>query len=312
MSTRVTLVAEPRACHALAPLVGAWEAEGTVRVRPAGGRTPGGDELVALADEADAVLVVGARHRSPRTVLPGPVVRARDGRAVPVAWLPDTGPAALGRFAIAAARVHERARSDRTDPRTVLVLSQRHRKFGDLADRMVRVLEDDGGDAVRCRRMTAYDVHRDDLVESMSTGPALSVYVGHGRSIGWVGYAGLRAHHVGTHVDPDWLPGGAVLSLTCRTASRHRTGLSFAEAIPLGGVAAAALGAVGPTLHTANARWALRVGRALGSVTTIGQLLAAVAPHDPEAGAYRLLGDPTAPLLDDPARAVAAPLEEAS
>lgn len=311
MPVRVTLVAEPDACRALAPLLGAWEAEGPVRVRPAGGRTPGVDELTELADEADAVLVVGDRHRSPRTVLPGPVVGARDGRAVPVAWLPDLGPAALGRFAVAAAKVHARS-AGRTDLRSVLVLSQRHRKFGDLADRMVRVLEHDGGDRVRCHRMTAYDVHRDDLVASMARGPALSMYVGHGRPIGWVGYAGLRAHHVGTEADPAWVPGGAVFSLTCRTASRHRTGLSFAEAIPLGGVAAAAIGAVGPTLHTANARWALRIARALGQVTTVGELLAAVAPHDPEAGAYRLLGDPTAPLLDDPAWAVAASLEEAS
>ncbi|MET1060009.1 MAG: hypothetical protein ABWX84_10440 [Nocardioides sp.] len=62
---------------------------------PGRGPDTGGDELVAPADEADAVFVVGARHRSPRTVLPGPVVRAWDGRAVPVAWLPDSGRAAF-------------------------------------------------------------------------------------------------------------------------------------------------------------------------------------------------------------------------
>jgi hypothetical protein len=88
------------------------------------------------------------------------------------------------------------------------------------------------------------------------------------------------------------------LSLTCRTASRYRTGLSFAEAITLGGATAAAVGAVRTTSHLANARWSLRLARAAGAAETVGDLLTAVAPHDPAASTYRLIGDPTAPLLD--------------
>ena len=44
-------------------------------------------------------------------------------------------------------------------------------------------------------------------------------------------------------------------------------------------------------------------------------VFAMVAPHDPHATTYRLVGDPTAPLLDAPAVEVAHhphPLEEAS
>jgi hypothetical protein len=171
---------------------------------------------------------------------------------------------------------------------------------------------------VQVRRATAYELSRDDLTELLATGPALGVYVGHGRPIGWVGYAGTRAHHLADAVRrPGHEPVAAVVSLTCQTASRRRTGLSFAESLPLRGVTAATLGAVTSTVHTGNARWALRIAHDLGTAHTIGDLVAMVAPHDPHAGTYRLLGDPTAPLLDAPAAEVAHdprphPLEEAS
>lgn len=294
MGARVTLVADGGVAEALAPLVAAWRNEGTVRLVSG---PVGRDLLVDLAGDADAMLVVGDRRRAPRTVLPGPTVAATDGRTVPVGWLPATGLPALARFATAAARVHARREAA---PVSAAVLGQRHRRFGELAERTGRALAAVPG--VGCRTLTAYDVHRDDLVRTLSLGPAVTVYVGHGRPLGWVGYAGLRARHWGPALIPQWQPGAVVLSLTCRTASRRRTGLSFAESIPLDGVAAAALGAVGPTLHTANARWAVRLAHALPHVRTVGELVAAVAPPgDPESVRYRLLGDPTAPLRDAPA-----------
>lgn len=289
--SRVTVVAGERAVAPLSPLLRVWEAAGDLRVVPPADRPP----LAALAAGADAVLVVGDRRRAPRTVLPGPVVRADDGRHVPVAWLPDTGAVDLACFAEAAASVHRRTPEEGC---SVAVLGERNGRFDNLAERVLRVVREGGGSATR---LTAYDVVRDDLVARLAGGPALAVYVGHGRPIGWVGYAGLRQHHWGPAVEPSWRPAGAVLSLTCRTASRRKVGLSFAESIPLQGVAAAAVGAFGPTLHTANARWAVRIAMALPTVRTIGELMVAVAPHDPEAARYRLLGDPTAPLVDDPA-----------
>ena len=171
---------------------------------------------------------------------------------------------------------------------------------------------------MQVRRATAYELGRDDLADLLATGPALGVYVGHGRPVGWVGYAGTRAHHLAdAAARPGQAPVGAVVSLTCQTASRRRTGLSFAESLPLRGVTAATVGAVTSTLHTGNARWALRIARGLGTARTIGDLVVMVAPHDPHATSYRLLGDPTAPLLDAPAAEAAHhptphPLEEAS
>lgn len=280
----VTLVAEKRQVHALTPLVERWD-----RVRLADDAR----DVAALAEGADAVLVVGPRRRAPRTVLPGPVLRASDGRTVPVSWLPDAGPVALNRFARCAAAVHARSGSTAT----LAVLGQRQPRFDRLAGRVAHIATEE---RVAVQRWTAYDVPRDDLARRLAGGPALGVYVGHGRPIGWVGYAGLRAQHLGPDADPGWQPLAGLFSLACSTASRRRTGTSFAEATVLAGAAAAALGAVGPTRHTDNARLAVRLVRTLPRVSTVGELVAAVAADDPAAGGLRLVGDPTAPLLDAP------------
>jgi hypothetical protein len=264
-------------------------------------------------------MVVGPRQFSPRTVLPGAVLTTANGRVVPAGWLPDVGVEPVRRFAIAAAAVHARRQTtsaaDSADggsdsaTRTIAVLGQRHRRFDVLASRVLRLIEEaqvrDGrlrpglrGPGLRGVRWTAYDLHRDDLAAALALGPAVAVYVGHGRPTGWWGYAGTRAHHLGDDVRPGWQPSGAILSLTCKTASRYRTGLSFAEAIVVRGVTAGAVGAVRTTSHLANARWAVRLTQAASSASSVGELVAAVAPHDPAAATYRLIGDPTAPLLD--------------
>ncbi|MGZ8751194.1 MAG: C25 family cysteine peptidase [Pseudonocardia sp.] len=254
------------------------------------------------------------------------MLSAPDGAAVPAAWLPATSAADLSRFAATAVTVHTRAVTPSSDAghlasalsprRTLAVLGERHPRFDRLADRIVRIGGEAASPGIDVRRATAYELGRDDLVDLLATGPALGVYVGHGRPVGWVGYAGTRAHHLADAVvRPGHEPAAAVVSLTCQTASRRRTGLSFAESLPLRGVCAATLGAVTSTVHTGNARWALRIARDVGTARTIGDLVAMVAPHDPHATTYRLIGDPTAPLLDAPAAEVAhhpPPLEEAS
>ena len=121
--------------------------------------------------------------------------------------------------------------------------------------------------------------------------------------MGWVGYHGVRAHHFheqepGSSRRSTREPMGAILSLCCRTASRKRVGLSYAESLPLMGVAAASFGAVGDTLHSDNTRWAVGVCSALAAgASTVGDLLVRAAPASPTAlQSYRLIGDPLAPL----------------
>ncbi len=289
---RVAVVAAPAAHGALGPLLDAYTASGSVEP-VATDETPPVEALTEIAHDAEAVLLVGSRRRSPRTVLPGPLLYPTDGRRVPVGWLPDAGAEALGRFARAAATIHARPGGNRS--RSAALLGHRSRRYEDLAGRMGRLLTE-GDHPLRVYEWTAGHLLRDDMVAGLGCGLALGVYVGHGRPVGWVGYRGTRAHHLEDVGEPT----GAILSLTCRTASRKRVGLSFAEAIPLLGAAGAAFGAVVETLHTDNSRWALRLARSVtSSASTIGELVAAAIPHPDDASSrYRILGDPLVPLRD--------------
>jgi hypothetical protein len=289
---RIGVVGSPRALDALEPLRRAWAGRGhLVAVKSP---VP----LDELADGVDALTVVGSRRRSPRTVLPGPFVRTADGRRVPVGWVPDLGWEALRRFATAAARVHARSRNGRSR-RTVAVLAQRSRRYRDLSGRIERLLAESGG-AARPLRWTADELTRPDLVRGLGFGVSAAVYVGHGRPVGWVGYRGVRRHHLARVEEPT----AAVLSLTCLTASRRRVGLSFAEALVLDGAAAAAFGAVRSTDYRWNARWALRLTGALANgCATVGDLVVSAEEGDPAVAAYRIIGDPTAPLVDAPGAA---------
>lgn len=249
----------------------------------------------------DAVLRIGPRRRAPATMLDGPSLRV-DGRTLPVAWLPDDD---LGAFARAAAAVHRRA----PGPPIVALLAQWSRAYLDLCGRTERLLNEASVPAIR---VSSELVLRRDLVEGLAAGPALAVYFGHGRPSGWVGYRGLRARHLGFALGE---PLAGLFSLTCRTASRWRVGRSFCEATVLQGSAASALGAVGPTLHTENASWAIGIARALAAgAATVGDLVVAAAPPGRGPTPYRLIGDPTAPLRPAPGalEAIEAVLERAA
>lgn len=257
------------------------------------GAVPDVQTLLAGTETTDAVLLAGSARRAPATVVAGPFVTDRSGRRVPVAWLPLTGRANTRRFAATAARVQRRAR----EQAAVAVLGQWQPRYLRVADRIEALL----APRLRTLRWTGDVLGRDDTVRSLGSGLGLAMYVGHGRPVGWVGYHGVRAHHFERAWADPAAPGeplGAVLSLCCRTASRRRVGLSYAEALPLLGVAAASFGAIGDTLHTDNTRWAVGLCDALAAgAQTVGELIARGAPASPAAASsYRLIGDPMAPL----------------
>jgi hypothetical protein len=283
------LVAPGRALGALGPLIDAYRQDRHVEI-VRGGELAALDGLDGHLADVDAILVVGAPRRAPRTSLPGVAVEIA-GRRIPVGLVPDLGDDALRRFARAAASVH--ARPDRGP--SVALLAQRSPRYRDLSGRVRRVLaERTPATPVSC--WTADDVVRDDLVTGLNLGLGVAIYVGHGRPVGWAGYCGVRAHHFPAASAPV----AAVLSLACLTASRRRTGLSFSEALVMQGCAAACLAAVGTTLHLDNARWALGIARALAEgAATIGQLVTRAEPPSADS-CYRILGDPLAPLRDAP------------
>lgn len=258
-----------------------------VRLLPYTDAMPGWAELAAQCEDTDAVLLAGSARFAPRTTLPGPFLTMDDGRRVPAGWVPLRNPQTTDRFVKAAARVHRRSR----ERKTVALLGQWHPRYLHLADRIETLLEG----RARTFRWTGEVIMRDDVVGALGSGLGLGIYVGHGRSVGWVGYAGMRARHFSAFRGE---PLGGLVSLCCHTASRRRTSLSYSEALPLEGVTAAAFGAVGATLHTDNTRWAVRLCEVVRSgVDTIGDLIVRSAPPNPRASAqYRIVGDPLAPL----------------
>lgn len=301
---RIALVAHPPALEALEPLLEAYTKAGLAvdTVDPGRAGVPGAEELIDLARSASAMVLVVPRCRSPRTVAPGPTVAGAGGRAVPIGIVPDVGPVGLDLFATAAAAVHERSRLAAVPPASLAVLAQRSGRYRELADRILRLVGEASPATARFN-WTADELVRDDLVEGLATGLGLVLYVGHGRPSGWVGYRGTRAHHLAGLAQPL----GAVLSLACLTASRRRRGLSFAEALPLQGSAAACLAAVGSTRHIDNARWALRLVQAVAAgCRSIGELVAMAEPETSLVRGYRILGDPLAPLADAPGASSAA------
>jgi hypothetical protein len=276
----------------LAGLVDAYRGRGiAVSVWPYRAAMPGAVALADRAADVDAVLLAGPSRVAPRTALPGPFIETQDGRRLPAAWLPLGRKGSGDRFCAAAARVHRRSRKRRS----VAVFGQWHARYLRLADRVEALL--DG--RVPTWRWTGDVLDRDDVMLAVGAGLGLGLYLGHGRPIGWVAYRGLRSRHLEAF---DGEPLGAMIALSCETASRRRTALSFAEALPLAGVAAASFGAVGPTRHTDNTRWAVGVCDALsGGAATIGELIVRAAPQQAAAAsAYRIIGDPLAPLAADP------------
>lgn len=287
----VLLVAPRAHLSELDELVEAWRHIGAeVSVQTFASGLPHLPTLVGQVDGLTAALLVGPAARAPATVLSGPFVTLGQGRRVPMAWLPATSACALRRFAACAARTHRRPQRASARAGAVL-LGQWHGQYLQVVDRMAKMLEA----RAEVFRWTADVLLREDLVQALGSGLGLGIYVGHGRPVGWVGYHGMRSHHFdGFSGDPL----GAVVSLCCRTASRRRVGLSYAESLPLQGVAAASLGAVGDTLHSDNTRWAVGLCAALcKGAQTVGDLVAQGAPMSPDAvSSYRLMGDPLAPL----------------
>jgi len=293
---RMTVVASSVALAALEPLLKAYRQRFTLQIIETQGEVPERPVLRQLVSQADALLLVGTRRRSPRTVLPGPVLESHDGRWVPVGWLPEVGTASLRKFAEAAAQVHQRAAEP--SPQVMAVLSQWNPKYLNLAHRIEGLLDEHRENSA-VLRWSADQLIRDNLVQGLGCGLTAAFYVGHGRPVGWVGYHGMRAHHF--HQDTGH-PLGALFSLCCATASRKRTGLSFAEALPLMGKTAASFGAVEATLHADNTRWALGLCRAIDQgAATLGELIVQAMPKSNSAlSSYRILGDPLAPLVAAP------------
>ena len=253
-------------------------------------------DLLPHLDQAAGLLLVGDHRRAPRTVLPGPFLTTAQGRQVPAGWLPMGRPESLARFAATATEVQRRAGA--AGP--LAFVGQWDDHVTRMVARSLSILRSPTGAApLTVFWWTADRLIRRDLLTALRVGLGVALYFGHGRPYGWAGYHGLHTRHLG---HARGRPTGAVLSLTCHTASRRRVGTSFAESLVLEGLAAGALGAVSATQTIDNWWWGASLCEVLAQQPAhLGDLLLQACPPRPAAvAAYRILGDPLAALQGAP------------
>jgi Peptidase family C25 len=271
------------ALAALEPLLRAHRRERPVRV------VPSAAAVAPILPGAAGVLLVGGAPATPRTALPGPFLCAPDCSAVPVGWLPDAGPR-LAIYARAAAEVQSRCLKAGTAGPFIL-LGEFDERALDAVERFA-VLMPQEADVLR---WTAERLPRPALIKALGLGAAAAFYFGHGLAGGWAGYGGFGKTCVAQMAGR---PLGAVLSISCSSASRTRSSLSFCEELALSGGCAAAFGACGRTLHQPNVELGLCLAHALAENprTTLGGLLLACQRMGAALARYRIIGDPLSPL----------------
>lgn len=253
-------------------------------------KLPPSHTWLPATERQDAVLLIAPPRRAPRTLADSPLLARPDGQEIPIGLLMPRHPQELEIFAAAAAKVQLQQKAFPS----LALLSQRHPRYKRLGERIEQIL------APHRQKIPVFNwssdlVFQEDLIKGLAAGLGTALYLGHGRPVGWSGYAGLRAHHF---TEKEGHPLGSILSLCCLTASRRKVGRSFSETLVLKGHTASCLAAVVPTLHTDNTRWAVRLTQVISEgVGTIGELICAVQPMKKSAmNAYRIIGDPLAPL----------------
>lgn len=238
----------------------------------------------------DAFVLVGFSKRAPSKVLPGLGLRDANGRFVVGSLLPISTQSAAA-FAYAAGEVERRSDAG-FELGPALFLGEWEPRARKMAQRSTRCLQ---GAGISCFEWSADRVTREVLRRGLACGAGFALYYGHGRAVGWAGYHGFRARHLPESVKE---PLGAALSITCSTASRGGSGLSFSERLVTQGVAGASLGATRKTRHLSNAYLASSICQAIaGGGGRLHEVIQdACLPEDLLYGSYRIFGDPTARL----------------
>jgi len=279
----------------LAELLGSLEAGGAAKVTrvpvPAIPEGPGVDPFrlrERIADHpADAWILVANRRWGPRRVVPGPVV---EGRPVGILQELDLGAAPRPR--------------PTPDPRAPWVVSAMAKGvFLRPTEHWASTLNRSGPRAVDLRADRA---RRSDLLAALQAGPSVVLYAGHGRTRGWGGYQTVRWRHLEPPRLPEAHGVGAVIAFACDTLTRSRSRIPFGSRLVGSGFARAYLGAASP-IRTADAEVLAEVvvellagvpHRSLaGLMTAVDREVASSPPARRAWRRFRLVGDPTTPVL---------------
>jgi Peptidase family C25 len=289
-----TLIAPETAISQLTPLIDIHHQVGSVRIIPA---NPGAIiPKTAWQDAANILWVDSARH-SPRTGVSGCFLRGLNGHKIPIGWLPNC-PERLSTYAQAATAIWQRHLSGAPQGPIALLGSREDRSLN-LLDQLEILCKSTASTALKTHRWSAERITRGDLLDALGLGLGAALYVGHGFSHGWHGYAGLSHAHL-----DQWQgdPLSVLFCITCHNASRHRVAFSFAEELVLSGRCGTVLAATGPTQHRQNQQLAMHLCQIMQPPITAEPPLSASAcikklgTKRLKMQRYRIIGDPSLPL----------------
>lgn len=253
---------------------------------------PSAKKIAHAAESAIAVLAFTPANRAPHTLLDGPYIELKNNRIIPIGMVPYAGAESIALFIQTTCAVHDRKKSKPN----VCMLSQRLPRYITVVNKIHTQLEQKKH--LRSLNWTGDVMYKEDVLYGLNRGSALTLYVGHGRASGWVGFRGVKVQEMKLFAHK---PTAVIFSLCCETASRRKVAYSFSEQLILEGISAVSIGATRKTLFTNNTRWAVSLGNELlEQVGTIGELIVNAKPSNPAAYKdYRLFGDPTIPIIPD-------------
>lgn len=239
-----------------------------------------------------AIIAFTPYKRSPNNLVDSPYITNEHQQKIPIGLVPYYNKETLAKFISTTCLVHRRKKSKIN----VTLLSQRLPRYLTVAQKVHTQLSLNKN--IKSINWVGDVIYREDVLYGINTGSALSIYFGHGRAKGWVGYNGVQIQELKLYQDK---PNAAILSLCCETASRRRVQFSFCEQLILNGISAVSMGAINKTLFTNNTRWAISISNELqNELDTIGDLIVKAKPSNEDAWKhYRLFGDPTIKMYPD-------------
>lgn len=205
-------------------------------------------------NEADAVLLVVPRRRSPRAASPPAVV----GRTV-VGMVQADHPDDLRPW-LMAIDAPDPGRSPQPE---IAVCAMGKRVFRERGADWIRALSTTG---LATEDWGAHLINRVELCQRLAKGAEVVVYLGHGRARGWSGYQALRWHHV--TANKARIPIRVMFAFACNTLTRTRGVVPFGTLYVHSGRVVAYLGWAGSVQIEPGLRFADRLFRLLASGRT--------------------------------------------
>lgn len=269
-----------------------------VKIRPPSKRGKDPYQIKKVIQESNmdfqGIILVVPKGLSPKAVIPYPII---DGTPIGILFaslLTDISPWLKG--------VKKTFRSSPSRWAIAAMLRDEWLKLGENIIQQCKKRE-----GVIVEDLMSDETNTNELCHALTGGLMLSVYVGHGRSIGLCGYRGLRWHHIKSVPNKRTL--GTFVAFSCDTL-KWEGQPSFGQQMVMGGRSNTYVGAVNSISLDGNEKLAkqfskilvdpdtLTIGDAmvkLSIFTNSNQLCSSINIKE-DFSAFRLLGNPLQPL----------------